>query len=90
MTDVPVWGQVSLIGILFSVVVTVFILYLRGEIVPRKQLEQVQQMADTFRDAWEVSQTNQQEQIAVIGKLTVAATTLQKIADSWPKPDVHE
>lgn len=84
--SVPLWGSFSIIGVLVGIIVTVLIMFLRGDIVSRKQLDQVQKIADTFQEAWKTEQATKQEAIALSNQLMVVATTMEKVLDALPVP----
>ena len=88
--DLPVWGQLSIYGILLALIVLVIVLFLKGEIVARKEVDGVRDNAELFRKAWEVDQMTIQRQAEMLGSFTVTMQTVQKILESMPtKSDLN-
>ena len=87
---VPLWGSFSVIGVLVGIIVTVMIMDLRGDRVSRKQLDQVQKIADTFQKAWEISEQTKEGLVDVLNKLTVGQDTILRILQSYPPSSEDE
>lgn len=88
--DLPVWSQLSIYGILLALIVLVIVLFLKGEIVTRKEVDGVRDNAELFRKAWEVDQMTIQRQAEMLGSFTVTMQTVQKILESMPtKSDLN-
>lgn len=83
--DLPTWSQVSLAGLSLAFNFYIVIAFIRGDIVPRKQLEQVQKMADTWQHGWEVSQANESRLGTIATNLTGMSDVFQHFIESLPK-----
>lgn len=53
--DIPLWGQWGLLGLSLGMNIFIAVEFIRGTWTTRKNLDQVQKVADTFKDAWEAS-----------------------------------
>ena len=96
---IPIWGSLSIISVLLTVIATIIIMLFRGDIATRKEVDQVQKLADTMQKAWEISEHGReiqentiQGQAEVLNKLVVGQDTILKVMDALPrKPgETHE
>lgn len=71
-----------LLGISLSVNVFILIEFVRGTWTSRKNVEEVQKMADTFQAAWAVSQENQTRSAELLVRMTALADTIEHFFDS--------
>lgn len=94
VSDILSWdnvGDVGFTGLLVVIVIFFTVQWVRGELVSRKQLEQVQKIAETFREAWEVSERSNdvlresvQGQTEVLNRLLLGQETMVKILKASP------
>ena len=96
---IPISGSMSIIGVLLTIISTVIIMLLRGDIATRKEVDQVQKLADTMQKAWETSEHGReiqentiQGQAEVLNKLVVGQDTILKVMDALPRRpgETHE
>lgn len=85
ISDLPDWTQWSILAL--SVIINAFfvIKWVNGSIVSRKEVEQVQKMADTWQHGWETSQNNFLVLTELVKELTPITDTLKKFITSLPK-----
>jgi hypothetical protein len=88
--EIPFWGQWGLLGISISLNVFFMARYSLGEWVSRKQLDQVQKMADTWQHGWEVAQSNQSAAAELLVKLGPLVDSFQHFIESLPAPEDRE
>lgn len=88
--ELPIWGQLSIIGVLVSIIVTVFIMYIRGDIVSRKAVDQAQKMADTFQEAWATSHAAYLGLVEPISKMVTGQETILRILEATPHKPGNE
>jgi hypothetical protein len=86
ISELPDWTQLSMFAL--SVVVNGFfvIKWVNGGFVSRKEVDQVQKMADTWQHGWETSQNNFAVLTGLVNELTPIADTLKKFISSLPQP----
>lgn len=89
LESLPIWGQWGLLGVLLGVVVFVIYAIINGKLVTRSQVEQVQQMADTYLRAFEVAQNTTEQQGRLLESLTTTSESMQKLLDSLPQEDTR-
>lgn len=89
LESLPIWGQWGLLGVLLGVVVFVIYAIINGKLVTRSQVEQVQQMADTYLRAFEVAQSTTEQQGRLLESLTTTSESMQKLLDSLPQEDTR-
>lgn len=82
----PIWSQWGIIGVLVAVLVYIVIEFIRGNLVARKQLDQVQKMADTFKDAWIAEQQVKTDLADAVMRLTDVADIIEHFIKSLPRP----
>lgn len=87
LSELPVWGQWSVLGILVSIIVFVIILLLKGDLVTRKHVDSVQKTADSWQKAWETSMQVQASMTLVLEKMMTVAETMEHLLVSLPQPD---
>jgi hypothetical protein len=80
----PVWGVGTLVGLPLTALIFIFVRYIQGEIVSRKQLEDKQKVADSWQHAWEVSQETNHAATDLLKQLTVTAQTMEKVLQALP------
>lgn len=80
----PVWGVGTLVGLPLTALLFIFVRYIQGEIVSRKQLEDKQKVADSWQHAWEVSQETNHAVMELLQQLTVTAQTMEKVLKALP------
>jgi hypothetical protein len=85
--ELPLWGQWSLFGLSLGFNFFFITLYIRGILVSRAQLDQVQKLADTFQAAWAQDQETKHEAIALTALLTTTATTMEKVLNALPQAE---
>lgn len=85
METLPIWGQFSIVAVLVGIIATVLILFFRGEITSRKQLDQVQKMADTWMHAYEMSEKKWEAVGPTLNNLVVTSDTILHIIQAAPK-----
>lgn len=83
--SLPTWSQVSIAGLSLAFNFFIAVELIRGNLVPRKQVEQVQKMADTWQHGWEVSQANEARLGAIATNLTAMSDVFQHFIESLPK-----
>jgi len=90
-TELPLWGQFSVVVILVSIIIAILLMFFRGDIATRKQIDQVQKIADTFQKAWETSEharetaeSTNQGQADVLNKILIGQETMARVLDSMP------
>ena len=88
METVPLWGQLSILGLSLGLNIPFIVLLARGILATRPQLEQVQKIADTFRDAWDTAMKANEKHGEALNKLVVMAETTQRILEARP-PHMH-
>lgn len=86
----PIWSQWGIIGVLVAVLVYIVIEFIRGNLVARKQLDQVQKMADTFKDAWIAEQQVKTDLSNSVVRLTDVADTIEHFIKSLPNPGADD
>lgn len=86
LEQVILWGQIPA----YAGYGVILFLFLKGVIVSRSQLDQVQKTADTFRQAWEASHSVTQQQADLLSSLTVTQKTMLKVMNALPKPQTDE
>lgn len=86
----PIWSQWGIVGVLLAGYAWLAVQYVRGNLVPRKQLDQVQKVADTFKDAWTADQQTKADQAALLASMTTAASAFEHAFNSLPVPDKSE
>lgn len=84
LSAIPIWGQYGLVGLSLSLNIFFIVQFLRGEIVTRKELDQVQRMSDTWQKGWEVSQQNQSLWSELASRFGVVADTMEHLLTSLP------
>lgn len=84
LESVPLWGQISLLGLSLGFNITVLVLVVKGLLVTRPQLDQVQKTADTFQAAWATTQADNSEQKAMIVEIASGMKTVTKFINSLP------
>lgn len=86
LSELPIWGQWSILGTLVSIIVFVLVRVLQGELVPRKQLDAVQKTADSWQKAWETAMQVQASTTIVLERVNTLADTLEHVLTSLPAP----
>lgn len=93
LSELPVAGQWTVLGILVGLLVFVVLQIFRGELVPRKQVDQVQKIADTYQRAWENSQQTNvtlsvtlEQFTGLVARMEPLAETMEHVLESLPKP----
>lgn len=88
--SLPTWSQVSIAGLSLAFNFFIVVEFIRGGIVPRKQVEQVQKMADTWQHGWEVSQANETRLGTIATNLTAMSDVFRHFIESLPKVEGHK
>lgn len=86
LEEVPLWGQWSVLGMSIGLNVTFVLLFVRGIIVSRAQLDQVQKTADMFQLAWSNTQKDGAEMKQMLLDVSVGMKTMAKVIEALPKP----
>ena len=84
MSDLPVWGQLSLFGFSLSINVYFATMWIRGKIVSLQQLETAMRMADTWQKGWETSQANETRLGEAVVRLTGLTDVFEHFINSLP------
>lgn len=82
----PIWSQWGIVGVLATALVYFVVAFVHGDIASRKQLDQVQRMADTFKDAWIAEQQVKTDLSNAVVRLTDVADTIEHFIKSLPTP----
>jgi hypothetical protein len=85
LAGIPLVGQLTLVGLSFSLNLFGLVQYIRGELVSRKHVEEVQKMADQWQHAWEVSMQTQAANALALERMTVLADTFEHFLTSLPQ-----
>lgn len=80
----PLWSQWGIMGVLVAVIVYVAIEFIRGDITTRKHLEQVQKLADTFKDAWVADQQIKADLASAVARMETLSDTFEHFINSLP------
>ena len=97
--SIPLSGSLSVIGVLTTIIATGIVMLFRGDIATRKEVDQVQKLADTMHKAWETSEHGReiqentiQGQSEVLNKLVIGQDTILKVMDALPRRpgETHE
>jgi hypothetical protein len=88
----PTWGIGTLVGLPLTILLFVFVQFMRDEFVSRKRLQDVQKVADSWQHAWEVSQQTNHDVSQLLGQMVVTAQTMEKVLKAMPaqSPGVAE
>ncbi len=86
----PLWGQYGILGLSLGLNIFFVVQIVRGELVSRKELDQVQKTAETWQHGWEVGQQNQHVWTELLTKFNTLADALQHFIESLPKPNPKE
>lgn len=86
LSELPIWGQWSVLGTLVALIVFVIILLLKGDLVTRKHVDSVQKTADSWQHAWETSMQVQASMTTVLEKMMTVAETMEHLLLSLPQP----
>lgn len=87
LSDVPVVGQWTIMGLSLALNIFVAIQFVRGEATTRKHVDQVQKTADSWQRAWETSMQVQASMTTVLEKMMTVAETMEHLLVSLPQPD---
>lgn len=82
----PIWSQWGITGVLIVVLVYIAVEFIRGNLATRKQVDQVQRMADTFKDAWIAEQQVKTDLADAVMRLTDVADIIEHFIKSLPRP----
>jgi uncharacterized membrane protein (DUF106 family) len=74
----------SLFGLSLGFNITVLVLVIKGLLVTRPQLDQVQKTADTFQAAWATAQADNSEQKLMIVEIADGMKTVTKFIRALP------
>ena len=83
---IPVFAQWSILGLSIGMNLFVLVEFIRGTWTTRKNLDQVQRLADTFQKAWEVSEKKWEAVGPVLNNLMVTSDTILHIIQAAPRP----
>jgi len=94
---IPLWGSASVIGVLLSMLAAVVVMLFRGDIATRKEVDQVQKVADTLHKAWEtaehgreIAEETNRGQAEVLNKILVGQDTMMRVLDALPSKPVRK
>lgn len=84
LESIPLWGQLGIAGVPLLLIVWVIYAILKGDLVTRKHVEQVQAMADTYLKAFQVAQETTEKQAALLKSLTATSETMAHLIEALP------
>lgn len=82
--DIPIWGQLSVMGLSLGLNVFFIIQMARGILVPYNRVEDANKNTDRWQHAWEIGEQTKHEATALLGQLTVTALTMEKVMNALP------
>lgn len=85
LADLPITGQWTILGVLVGIIVFILVQFFRGEIVTRKHLDQVQKIADGWRESWGTTMQVQASTITILERMVALADTFEHFLESLPK-----
>lgn len=84
MLGIPIWGQMSFLGLSLGLNVFFIIQIARGIIVPYNRVEDANKNTDRWQKAWEIGEQTKHEATALLGQLTITALTMEKVLNALP------
>lgn len=84
LLDLPIWGQLSIMALSLGLNITFILMYVRGELASRREVEQIQKTADTFQAAWATAQADNSEQKSMIVDIADGMRTVTKFINALP------
>lgn len=90
LEGIPIWGQWGILGLSIGLNIFGAVEFIRGTWTSRKNLDQVQKLADTFQHAWEVSEKKWETVVPTLNNLVVTSDTILRIIEAAPIPPHKE
>lgn len=86
LLDIPIWGQWGILGISMGFNIFIAVEFIRGSWTSRRNLDQVQKMADTWQNAYFVSDKKWEAVGPTLNNLVVTSDTILRIIQAAPHP----
>ena len=87
MLALPLWGQLSILGLSIGLNVFFITLLARGSLVPYNRVEAEQKNTALWQHAWEVKEQTTAEATELVKQLIVVGQTAEKLMNSLPKAE---
>lgn len=88
LEGIPIWGQWGILGLSIGLNIFGAVEFIRGTWTSRRNLDQVQKVADTYLHAWEVSEKKWEVVGPTLNNLVVTSDTILRILEAAPRsPD---
>ncbi len=95
-SDIPLWGQLSILGLSLGFNLWIAVQYVLGKIPTQASIEQANktteqalQMADMWQHAWEISENRNDKMAESLEKMVVTGETTLRLLEARP-PVLHE
>jgi hypothetical protein len=86
LEGIPIWGQWGILGLSLGLNIFGAVEFIRGTWTSRRNLDQVQKVADTYLHAWEVSEKKWETVVPTLNNLVVTSDMILRIIESAPRP----
>jgi len=86
LEGIPIWGQWGILGLSLGLNIFGAVEFIRGTWTSRRNLDQVQKVADTYLRAWEVSEKKWETVVPTLNNLVVTSDMILRIIESAPRP----
>lgn len=85
LAGIPAWGQTGIVGVLLATVVYVISGLIRGTLTSSREVERERQNAETWKDAWDKSQSRHDAIDAQVDAMKEVTDTVRHLIESLPK-----
>lgn len=87
MLAIPLWGQLSVLGLSIGLNVFFITQMARGMLVPYNRVEAEQKNTALWQHAWEVKEQTTAEATELVKQLIVVGQTAEKLMNALPKAE---
>lgn len=84
---IPLWGQLSIMGLSLGLNVFFITQLARGMLVPYNRVEAEQKNTALWQHAWEVKEQTTAEATELVKQLIIVGETAEKLMNALPKAD---
>lgn len=84
---IPLWGQLSIMGLSLGLNVFFITQMARGMLVPYNRVEAEQKNTALWQHAWEVKEQTSAESTELVKQLLIVGQTAEKLMNALPKAE---
>lgn len=84
LLQVPVWGQWSIMGSIFAILVFVITQMVRGELISKSHLDRERELAELWKDAWEKERQASTQYAESVTRNIELIETLKAVLNALP------